>query len=171
MFNRFIGRHQIIESRRRPSGTKVTKPPSSIEFPVKHVQNYEVLRPNIVHELKTIVGNEHVLTEEADLIAYSIDGTWIESRPLAVVLPINAQEVSAILRLANRELLVVAPRGSASGLSGGSLPFGGGIALSMMRLYKLRLRKRVSSIHPIHQACIYQLLVAILQRMLVEHAV
>src|SRR6266567_8958557 len=89
--------------------------PVQLPFPPEH--NLESLRPRVLQALQDIVGADNVLTEEADLIAYSIDGTWIEGRPLAVVLPTKAEEVSAILRLANREHIVVAPRGSASGLS------------------------------------------------------
>jgi glycolate oxidase len=90
------------------------------------------------------VGAEHVLSDEADLIAYSIDGTWIERRPLAVVLPASATEVSAVLKLANRERIVVAPRGSASGLSGGALPLGGGIALALTRMNRILEIDRVN---------------------------
>ncbi len=92
------------------------------------------LAPRVHKALREIVGAEHVLNDEADLIAYSIDGTWIERRPLAVVLPASAAEVSAVLKLANRERIVVAPRGSASGLSGGAIPLGGGIALALTRM-------------------------------------
>ncbi|HEX7734001.1 MAG TPA: FAD-linked oxidase C-terminal domain-containing protein [Ktedonobacteraceae bacterium] len=108
---------------------------SHLPVPPKH--DLEQLAPRVLRELSEIVGAEHVLSSEADLIAYSIDGTWIERRPLAVVLPASAQEVSAILTLANRERIVVAPRGSASGLSGGSIPLGGGIALALTRMNRI----------------------------------
>jgi len=108
-----------------------------ISFPALPEHDLAQLAPRLLAELRTIVGQEHVLSDEADLIAYSIDGTWIERRPLAVVLPAHASEVSAILKLANREKIVVAPRGSASGLSGGSLPLGGGIALAMTRMNQI----------------------------------
>ncbi|MFL5625786.1 MAG: FAD-binding oxidoreductase [Ktedonobacteraceae bacterium] len=109
--------------------------PVQLPFPPEH--DLESLRPRVLQALQDIVGAENVLTEEADLIAYSIDGTWIERRPLAVVLPAKAEEVSAILQLANREQIVIAPRGSASGLSGGSVPLAGGIALSMVRMNRI----------------------------------
>jgi glycolate oxidase len=104
----------------------------------------ELLQPRIIHELQAIVGAEFVLTEEADLIAYSIDGTWIEGRPLAVVLAATAEETSAILHLANREHVIVTPRGSASGLSGGSVPLAGGIALSTARMNRIREIDRIN---------------------------
>ena len=110
----------------------------------------EELAPRVLQELRGIVGSEHVLSDEADLIAYSIDGTWIERRPLAVVLPASAAEVSAVLKLANREQIVVAPRGSASGLSGGSVPLGGGMALSMTRM------KRILEIDGVNQVAVVE---------------
>jgi glycolate oxidase len=137
MFRRLISKHDPIYKQVVPVETKVTQPSISIELPSRHAHNLESFRPQVVQELKDIVGTEYVLTEEVDLIAYSIDGTWIERRPLAVVLPSSSEEVSAILRLANRELLVIAPRGSASGLSGGSVPLGGGISLSMTRMNRI----------------------------------
>jgi glycolate oxidase len=120
--------------------------PSALEFPTLPEHNLAELAPRVLQELREIVGNEHVLSDEADLIAYSIDGTWIERRPLAVVLPASATEVSAVLKLANRERIVVAPRGSASGLSGGSIPLGGGIALSMTRMNHILETDRVNQV-------------------------
>ncbi len=137
MFRRFVSKRNTIDQRVGSAVTQTAQPSTFIEFPAKPEHNLESLRPQIMQELKDIVGAEYVLTEEADLIAYSIDGTWIERRPLVVVLPASAEEVSKILLLANRELLVVAPRGSASGLSGGSVPLGGGIALSMTRMNRI----------------------------------
>ena len=46
-----------------------------------------VTQAEIVEELRAVAGAEHVLTAEEDLLAYGYDGTWYESRPLAVVLP------------------------------------------------------------------------------------
>ncbi|HET8846190.1 MAG TPA: FAD-binding protein, partial [Ktedonobacteraceae bacterium] len=108
------------------------------------------LAPRVLAELRTIVGEDFVLNDEADLIAYSIDGTWIEHCPLAVVLPSSASEISAILKLANRERIVIAPRGSASGLSGGSVPLGGGIALSLVRM------KRILEIDTVNQVAVVE---------------
>ena len=102
------------------------QPVSFLQLSTPPEHDLETLRPQVLRELQAIVGPENLLSDEADLIAYSIDGTRVERRPLAVVLPASAGEVSAVLRLANREHIVIAPRGSASGLSGGSVPLGGG---------------------------------------------
>ena len=95
------------------------------------------LPPHILSMLRTIGGPEHVLQEPEDLLAYGIDGTWVEREPQVVILPQSAEEISAILKLANAERIVVTPRGSASGLSGGALPASGGIALSLTRMNRI----------------------------------
>jgi len=95
------------------------------------------LPPRVFETLRKIVGPEHVLRDPEDLLAYGIDGTWVEREPQVVVLPISAEEISAILKLANAEHIVVTPRGSASGLSGGALPASGGIALGLTRMNRI----------------------------------
>lgn len=57
--------------------------------------------------------------------------------PEVVVSPISAQEISQILKLANREKIPVTPRGAGSGLSGGAVPLFGGIVLSVERMNRI----------------------------------
>jgi len=93
--------------------------------------------PPVIDELKSIVGEQYVLTSPEDLVAYSYDATFTSARPNLVVLPANTQEVSEILKVANREVIPVVPRGMGSGLAAGSIPFGGGIALPLTRMDRL----------------------------------
>ena len=95
------------------------------------------LAPHLVAELRTVVGDEHVLVALEDRLAYSIDGTWVERMPQVVVLPATAAQVAAIVTIAAREGVAITPRGASSGLSGGSLPSGGGIAMSMARMRRI----------------------------------
>src|ERR1051326_6318352 len=92
---------------------------------------------HVFQSLHTIVGAANVLRDPEDLLAYGIDGTWVEREPQVVVLPTSAEEISAILQLAKAERIIVTPRGSASGLSGGSPPAFGGIALSLTRMNRI----------------------------------
>jgi glycolate oxidase len=57
--------------------------------------------------------------------------------PEAVVKPETAQQVSQILKLANRERIPVTPRGAGSGLSCGAVPIYGGIVLSVERMNRI----------------------------------
>ncbi|MBI2354118.1 MAG: FAD-binding protein [Deltaproteobacteria bacterium] len=91
----------------------------------------------IVDELGSIAGAENVATGRQELLCYSYDATQMEFLPDAVVHPANADEVAAILRLANRERLPVFPRGAGSGFSGGALPKAGGIVLVTTRMNRI----------------------------------
>ncbi len=109
------------------------------------------LSPEIIAELKNITGPERTLTTREDLIAYAYDATWMESEPQVVVLPKSAAEVSAILRLANKYKIPVAPRGAGSGLSGGAVPQFGGIALAltlMTRILEIDTENSVAVVEP-----------------------
>ncbi len=54
-----------------------------------------------------------------------------------MVFPGNAEEISAVLRLANEHLFPVIPRGAGSGMSGGSVPARGGLVLVLNRLNRI----------------------------------
>jgi glycolate oxidase len=95
------------------------------------------LPARILLALKAIVGAQQVLSDPEDLLAYGIDGTWIDRAPEVVVLPETAEQISAILTLANTERIIVTPRGSGSGLSGGAVPAVGGIVLSLARMNRI----------------------------------
>jgi len=87
----------------------------------------------VLQELSQIVGPKHLTTHRDDLTNYSSDATKLEFMPDAVALPGNAEEISQILLLANREYFPVIPRGAGSGASGGALPVKGGLVLPMGR--------------------------------------
>ena len=101
----------------------------------------------ILSELEDIVGQENVSTREADKLTYGVDYFWIsrmwadrgETPPAAdfVVRPASAQEVSAILKVANYYKLPVHTWGGGSGSQGGALPMAGGIILDTKRMNKL----------------------------------
>ena len=96
------------------------------------------MESRLAKELKGIVGKENVLTELEDRVCYSYDGTFKRGIPLVVVFPANTQEVVQIMKLANRERIPVFPRGAGTGLSGGSIPQEGGMALVLTRMNKIK---------------------------------
>ncbi|MCR4391443.1 MAG: FAD-binding protein [Candidatus Acetothermia bacterium] len=93
----------------------------------------------VVDRLRAIVGEAYVLTSPEDLERYSLDE--IEARyrrlPEVVVKPRTAEEVAAILLLANEQRIPVTPRGAGTGLSGGAVPVFGGIVLSLERMNEI----------------------------------
>jgi glycolate oxidase len=91
----------------------------------------------VLKELSGIVGPEHLKILPEDLTDYSTDATKLEFSPDAVALPENAEEISRILALANREHFPVIPRGAGSGITGGALPTKGGLVLTMDRFNRI----------------------------------
>ncbi|OGQ47641.1 MAG: glycolate oxidase subunit GlcD [Deltaproteobacteria bacterium RIFCSPLOWO2_02_44_9] len=96
-----------------------------------------MLSQNIAKELNNIAGKENITNSREDLICYSYDATNQKFLPDAVVFPKSAEEISLILKLANREAFPVIPRGAGSGFSGGSLPVEGGVVVSLERMNKI----------------------------------
>jgi glycolate oxidase len=91
----------------------------------------------ILEQLCRIVGQEQVLTAPEDLVCYSYDGTFAEHLPDVVVSPDSTAQVSAVLALAHEQSIPVIPRGMASGLAAGSVPFGGGLVLNLTRMNRI----------------------------------
>ncbi|MBC7250960.1 MAG: FAD-binding oxidoreductase, partial [Anaerolineae bacterium] len=96
-----------------------------------------MLSQGIIKQLREIVGRDGVLDAPEDLVAYSIDGTFAEHRPDVVVLPTTTDQVSRIVALASRERIPIVPRGMASGLAAASIPFSGGMALTLTRMNRI----------------------------------
>lgn len=99
---------------------------------MEHVPTYGTVTPEIVAELKDIVGERYVYTDEEVLERYSHDeipDPAYAHRPEVVVSPKTAIEISRIVVLANRYRIPITPRGAGSGLSGGAVPIYGGIVL------------------------------------------
>ena len=92
------------------------------------------LKRTVLDELRSIVGPQHVLISDEDLLTYGSDGTWYENRPIAVVMPATTAEVSAIHKLATRERIALTPRALGSGLSGGAIPLAGSLVLAIGRM-------------------------------------
>ena len=85
-----------------------------------------------------ITGDQYVMTDVESLKNYGHDQTEdLQFYPSVVVKPGNREEIAAIMKLANREMIPVTPRGAGTGLSGGALPVYGGILLSTERLNKI----------------------------------
>ncbi len=88
-------------------------------------------------KLQNIVGKAHCSKKKEDLACYAYDATAQSYLPDAVLFPRNAEEISAILNLANKDGFFVIPRGSGSGMTGGSLAVRGGVILVMFRLDRI----------------------------------
>jgi glycolate oxidase len=99
------------------------------------------MKPEIVQELKQIVGEENLYATLEDLYCYTYDASFLKAdiKDLAgvAVYPGTPEEVSEILKLANREKLPVVPRGAGTNVSGGSVSIGDCIVLVLKRMNRI----------------------------------
>lgn len=96
-----------------------------------------MIEPTNLARITEVVGEKHLLTSVEDLVCYSYDGTFAEHLPDAIVSPESTQQVSAILEIAHAERIPIVPRGMASGLAAGTVPFGGGLVLNLTRMDRM----------------------------------
>ena len=102
------------------------------------MSEYGRVTPEIRRRLEEIVGSSNVSDSSEDLEKHAIDESLEPPHPPEVVLrPRSTEEVSTVMRLAFEERIPVTPQGSRTGLSGGSHPVFGGIALSLERMNRI----------------------------------
>ena len=89
----------------------------------------------LTESLREIVGDRHCLVEPSLRASYETDWTRRFAGPaMAVVRPGSTQEVAAVLRACADAGVGVVPQGGNTGLVGGSVPRGGEVVLSTLRL-------------------------------------
>ena len=95
-------------------------------------------KTSLRREMEALLGPGGVLSDPDELLVYESDGLTL-FRALAdfVVFPTSAAQVSALVKLANREGLPFVARGAGTGLSGGCLPAEGGLVISLMRMNRV----------------------------------
>ncbi len=102
---------------------------------------YSPVTPKVAAKLKKIVGDKYVIyadTEKLEPLSHDeVAEPQYAHMPEAAVRPGSAEEIAAILKLANREHIPVTPRGAGSGLSGGAVPLRGGIVMLFDRMNRI----------------------------------
>ncbi|HEY9369923.1 FAD-binding oxidoreductase, partial [Streptomyces sp.] len=96
---------------------------------------------NLVHDLRTALGESAVLTDPADMAAYVTDWTGsFTGTALAVVRPASTEQVATAVRLCAAAGVGVVPQGGNTGLVGGGVPDSGGdqVVLSLGRMRRVR---------------------------------
>ena len=105
-----------------------------------------------VRLLREFLPERAVLWQEEDTRPYECDGlTAYRKLPMVVALPETEEQVQRILKVCHAAGVPVVPRGAGTGLSGGALPPGDGVLLSMakfMRVLRLDARARVAVVQP-----------------------
>jgi len=106
----------------------------------------------VAQALRAFLPERAVLWQEEDTRPYECDGlTAYRNVPMVVALPETEEQVQRILRTCQSMGVPVVPRGAGTGLSGGALPPGDGVLLSMakfMRLLRLDPVGRIAVVQP-----------------------
>ncbi len=80
-------------------------------------------RAELVRRLSEILPQDAIVTRPSALVACATDATDLRMElPLLVVEPSTAEQICALVRLANEMKFALIPRGGASGLTGGGVP-------------------------------------------------
>jgi FAD/FMN-containing dehydrogenase len=88
--------------------------------------------------LKSVVGASYVLTDPKDLETYGRDWTKVHTPdPLAVVMPANTEQVSAVVRYCRQNKIPVVPSGGRTGLAGGCVAAHKELVLSLGRMNRI----------------------------------
>lgn len=101
---------------------------------------YNKLSDEIIAKLQALVGVQNVVTDAGQMEIYSHDEVTdpaYHHMPEAVVFAENAQQVAAVVKLANEYIFPVVPRGAGTGLACGAVPIYGGVVLSLEKMNKI----------------------------------
>ena len=105
-----------------------------------------------VGALRAFLPERAVLWQEEDTRPYECDGLTAYRRvPMVVALPETEEQVQRLLKTCSAMGVPVVPRGAGTGLSGGALPLGNGVLLSMakfMRVVRLDPLARIAVVQP-----------------------
>jgi glycolate oxidase len=106
----------------------------------------------VARALRAFLPERAVLWEEEDTRPYECDGlTAYRQVPMVVALPETEEQVQRVLQTCTAMGVPVVPRGAGTGLSGGALPPGDGVLLSMakfMRILRVDSRARIAVVQP-----------------------
>jgi glycolate oxidase len=93
---------------------------------------------SLADELRRLLGNEVVADDAETLTAHSGDKWFAAEVPEVVVFARSTSDVSKVLQFASREKIPVTARGAGYGYVGGCVPARKGIALSLMRMNRIK---------------------------------
>ncbi|MEE4245912.1 MAG: FAD-binding protein, partial [Kangiellaceae bacterium] len=87
---------------------------------------------DLLKQLANIVGEQHLLTDPADLTEYGQDWSKIFTpNAIAAVRPANKEQVQQVVLWANENKVALVPSGGRTGLSGGACATSGEVVLSL----------------------------------------
>ena len=96
-----------------------------------------MVNEKFIRELETIVGKSNVSVTNTGIELYSYDASLVKGNPGVVVFPANTQEVSQLVKAANKEGIDIVPRGFGTNLSGGTISITHGLVICLSRFNKI----------------------------------
>lgn len=101
---------------------------------------------------KQLLGEDNAHFDEAHRRAYSYDATRKSFLPDGVLFPRDENDVCEILKFCNTHQIIIIPRGSGSGFTGGALAVNGGLVLGfekyMNKILEIDLENLVARVQP-----------------------
>ncbi len=101
---------------------------------------------------KKLLGEDNAYFDEAHRRAYSYDATRKSFLPDGVLFPRDENDVCEILKFCNTHQIIIVPRGSGSGFTGGALAVNGGLVLGfekyMNKILEIDLENLVARVQP-----------------------
>ena len=101
---------------------------------------YNKVSPGFIDQLRAVVGEQYVYTDEETLDKYKTDEETDERcfhLPDVVIAPASAEEIAAVMKLCNEYVIPVTVRGGGSGIVDGAIATMGGLIILMERLNKI----------------------------------
>lgn len=104
----------------------------------KATYNMKRTNPKLLSKIKRLLPPGEITFDEKVRKEHSGDKWFAAHLPDAVAFPSTAKSVSALLRFANEHRIPITPRGAGFGYVGGCVPAHGGMALSLMRMNRIK---------------------------------
>jgi len=113
--------------------------------------------PTLLHGLARIVGDQHVITGDADMAPYATDfRKRYFGRARAVVRPSNTAEVAAVVALCAETRTPIVPQGGNTGLCGAATPDESGtqVIVNLSRMNRIRALDPVNNTVTVEAGCV-----------------
>lgn len=97
-----------------------------------------MIRQDAVAQLEQALGKQKLVSTKEDLLVLGYDSTpGLHATPDLVVYPTSTEDVVKVVEIARDHNIPLTPRGSATGLSGGSIPIHGGIVICLNKMNRI----------------------------------